>query len=64
MKDKDRDFITGTYDVSSDAGATWTTGVAYNQKENITSTQGDELKIRIIVGTSDLDKAYSIAWWD
>jgi len=62
VKNNDNTFPTGTYDVSSDAGATWTTGVNFNEKVNITSTQGDELKIRIIA-TADVHKAYSIAWW-
>ena len=64
VKDYLGNFITGTYSVSSDGGSNYTDGVAFNEKANITSTLGDELKIKINVGSSDIDNAYSIAWWD
>jgi len=63
VKNNDNTFDTGTYDVSSDGGANYTTGVAFNTKVNIPTNQGDELKIKIIATTS-LHKAYSVAWWD
>ena len=64
VKDHDGSFLTGTYSASSDGGSTYTDSLAFNEKANITSTQGDELKIKINIGSTDVMESYSVAWWD
>lgn len=59
-----------TYAVSSDGGSTFTTGLALDVKNNITSTQGTDLKIKFNLTTdggetsTPLLKGYAVSWWE
>ena len=64
LKDDNGDFITGTYSASSDGGSNYTDDLALNEKANITSTQGDELKLKLNITNINGITAFSTAWWD
>ncbi len=69
----DGSIPTGTsvkYDVSSDNGSTWTENLDLNTKNEITSTQGKNLKLKIKLNTNagqdetPTINGYSLAYWD